>query len=252
MRRLALALALVVCFGSLAAAATAHAPQALQTAARALTLVSVLAMVSRPCPPGLPPEADLRRTHRQRGRPRPRRSLGGLRVLGSRRRPYRCAEMTVRPEVVGKGELELAVDRYRGECIVVVVEPERAFTVTGGSGIYAGASGGARCHRALRRRQPRRHLDRHTECAWSGLRRDGADAHGCDQQDGEGQEGGEKRARDLPGHRSGRQGRRVVGHVPARSGSRFRIGRTVVNCTATDTSANTTNASFRVTVRRTR
>ena len=35
-----------------------------------------------------------------------------------------------------------------------------------------------------------------------------------------------------------------------RSGSRFRIGRTVVNCTATDTSANTTNASFRVTVRR--
>jgi len=35
-----------------------------------------------------------------------------------------------------------------------------------------------------------------------------------------------------------------------RSGSRFRIGRTVVNCTATDTSANTTNASFKVTVRR--
>ena len=45
-------------------------------------------------------------------------------------------------------------------------------------------------------------------------------------------------------------------HVPVtctpRSGSRFPIGRTVVRCSATDSSANTANASFRVTVRPTR
>ena len=45
----------------------------------------------------------------------------------------------------------------------------------------------------------------------------------------------------------------VDGKVPAwcgpRSGSRFRIGRTKVHCTAVDTSANTANAVFTVTVR---
>jgi hypothetical protein len=37
-----------------------------------------------------------------------------------------------------------------------------------------------------------------------------------------------------------------------RSGARFFIGSTVVKCSATDSSANTVNASFRVTVRATR
>ena len=37
-----------------------------------------------------------------------------------------------------------------------------------------------------------------------------------------------------------------------RSGSRFPIGRTVVRCSATDSSANTESASFRITVRRSR
>jgi HYR domain len=45
----------------------------------------------------------------------------------------------------------------------------------------------------------------------------------------------------------------VDGQVPVacepRSGSRFPIGRTVVRCSATDSSANTGNASFRITVR---
>ena len=48
----------------------------------------------------------------------------------------------------------------------------------------------------------------------------------------------------------------VDGQLPAscnpRSGSRFPLGRTVVRCSATDSSANTANASFRVTVRRPR
>ena len=37
-----------------------------------------------------------------------------------------------------------------------------------------------------------------------------------------------------------------------RSGSRFPIGRTVVNCSAADSSGNTANAAFRITVRRSR
>ena len=46
------------------------------------------------------------------------------------------------------------------------------------------------------------------------------------------------------------------GQVPATcrpgSGSRFPVGRTVVRCSATDSSANTASASFRITVRRSR
>ena len=46
----------------------------------------------------------------------------------------------------------------------------------------------------------------------------------------------------------------VDGRVPTtctrKSGSRFRIGRTIVRCSATDSSANTGRASFRITVRR--
>ena len=37
-----------------------------------------------------------------------------------------------------------------------------------------------------------------------------------------------------------------------RSGSRFPIGRTIVRCSATDSSGNTANAAFRITVRRSR
>ena len=46
----------------------------------------------------------------------------------------------------------------------------------------------------------------------------------------------------------------VDGPVPAvckpRSGSRFRVGRTTVRCTATDTSGNAAAAAFRITVKR--
>jgi HYR domain-containing protein len=46
-----------------------------------------------------------------------------------------------------------------------------------------------------------------------------------------------------------RDGALPVTCVP-RSGSRFPIGRTVVKCGATDSSANTAGASFRITVKR--
>jgi hypothetical protein len=48
------------------------------------------------------------------------------------------SETTVRLEVAGKGAFQLAVDRYRGECTSSALDLSREFTITGGSGIYAG------------------------------------------------------------------------------------------------------------------
>src|ERR1051325_6716028 len=101
---------------------------------------AVLRMTSSPgpCPPGSPPEADLCAT---------RTGSGAVRGRGEVSETYtffvqegdcdRVLETTVRLEVAGKGELQLAVDRYRGECISSSLTLSRAFTITGGSGIYA-------------------------------------------------------------------------------------------------------------------
>src|ERR1041385_2944049 len=118
-----------------------------------LTFDAVLAMTSTPgpCPPGSPPDADLCSA---------RTGSGAVRGLGQVSETYtffvqegdcdRVLETTVRLEVAGKGELQLAVDRYRGECISSSLTLSRAFTITGGSGIYAGASGGGTVsHRAF-------------------------------------------------------------------------------------------------------
>src|SRR3954463_1947084 len=117
------------------------------------TSEAVLAMTSTPgpCPPGSPPDADLCAA---------RTGSGAVRGLGGVSETYtffvqegecdRVFETTVRLEVAGKGELHLAVDRYRGECISSSLNLSRAFTITGGSGIYAGASGaGTVSHQAL-------------------------------------------------------------------------------------------------------
>src|SRR6478736_6718491 len=118
-----------------------------------LTSEAVLRMTSTlgPCPPGSPPDADLCAA---------RTGSGAVRGLGEVSEKYtffvqegdcdRVFETTVRLEVAGKGELQLAVDRYRGECIESSLNLSRAFTITGGSGIYAGASGGGTVsHQAL-------------------------------------------------------------------------------------------------------
>src|SRR3954453_19817747 len=102
-------------------------------------------MASTPgaCPPGSPPDADLCAA---------RSGSGAVRGLGKVSETYtffvqegycdHVFETTVRLEVAGKGELQLAVDRYRGDCITSSLNLSRAFTISGGSGIYAGASGG--------------------------------------------------------------------------------------------------------------
>ena len=191
-----------------------------------LTLEAVLAMTSTPgaCPPGSPPDADLCAA---------RTGSGAVRGLGGVSETYtffvqegdcdRVFETTVRLEVAGKGELQLAVDRYRGECISSSLNLSRAFTITGGSGIYAGASGGGTvsssglCH-AERRLSREGHVDRHAECAWAGIRRDAAHAQRSRQQDSSGPKGVEARARHLQGHRQRCRRRFGPGVLPAEVG----------------------------------
>ena len=148
-------LALAALATALAAAATVQVASGVAKTGAAmgsLTFEAALAMRSTPgpCPPGSPPDADLCAA---------RIGGGAVRGLGEVSETYtffvqegdcdRVFETTVRLEVAGKGELQLAVDQYRGECIESALNLSRAFTITGGSGIYAGASGGGTVnHRA--------------------------------------------------------------------------------------------------------
>jgi hypothetical protein len=152
--------------------------------------------------------------------------------------------------VAGKGELHFAL-ADGAECIDI--EPLRNmpqnFTVTGGTGAYEGASGSGRVERVLGGGVGRE--------TWIGTvvapkvefdltppKLVGAMA---------------KIVRAPKGAKTVRVTYKVTandavdGAVAAsctpRSGSRFRVGRTLVTCSASDKSANTATAKFRVTVR---
>ena len=157
---------------------------------------------------------------------------------------------TGRLVVVGRGEIYFAVaDGVR--CIdqePLRYEPQD-FTITGGTGTYDGASGGGTLERALE-------LGRGTE-RWigtlvvPGLEFDttpptlsGATPKTVRAP---------KRAKRVRVAYTVTSSDAVDGQVRAscvpRSGSRFPIGRTIVRCSATDSSANTSTANFIVTVR---
>ena len=165
-------------------------------------------------------------------------------------------ETTVRLEVAGKGELQLAVDRYRGECISSSLILSRAFTITGGSGIYAGASGGGTVsHQAVATPSGSAGTD-----TWTGTLN--VPGREFDVTPPTLRGAVNKTVRARRGAKRVRVTYRVTasdavdGSVPVscqpRSGSRFKIGRTVVKCSATDTSANAKTGRFRVTVKRKR
>lgn len=152
--------------------------------------------------------------------------------------------------VAGKGEINFALAQG-GRC--VDLEPVRNepqdFTITGGTGSYQGASGNGNVQRAVGGGVG---SERWTgTIAVPGLEFDvtpptlsGATS---------------KTVRAPKGARRVRVTYKVTasdnadGQVPVtcapRSGSRFPVGRTVVRCSATDSSANTANASFRIIVR---
>jgi hypothetical protein len=242
-----------------ALAVAAAAPVASSDSTGSLSLNATLAMTSTPggCPPNAPPGATLCAT---------RTGDGVVPGLGRVTEAYmffvdeqscggsglRVLESTVRLEVAGKGGLDLALAR-NSECIRSALQLSRPFSIVGGSGAYAGASGSGTV----------KHDAHYT---FSG-------AAGKDIFTGALKVPGlefdltpptlsgtvNKTVRARKGARRARvaykvsAGDAVDGRLPVscrpRSGSRFRIGRTVVKCSATDRSGNTQTGRFTVRVK---
>jgi hypothetical protein len=167
----------------------------------------------------------------------------------------RAVGYTVRLPIAGKGELVVGV--AEGPC----VDPDsvrtqtQAFTVLGGTGSYVGASGNGMLERTLGEPTD---TGRSGQERWRGT----LSVPGLEF---------DTTAPTLAGAASrtvkakkGATNARVVfnvsaqddrdGSVPvtcsARSGSRFRIGKTRVTCSATDTSANSATTPFTITVKK--
>jgi hypothetical protein len=244
-----------------AGAGAAVAPAAFgdhRSAAGTLELRATFGTVSEPvaCPPSLPQDNTECRAR-----------IGSSLVPGLgkaadeytwqyRIGPPSCAGILVKPLatngrlVTAKGQINVALSDG-ASC--VDLEPVRnepqAFTITGGTGAFAGASGSGRVERSLSG-------DTGTE-AWigtlavSGLEFDltAPTLAGATP----------KTVRTAKGAKTVKVTFRVTatdavdGTVPTvcqpKSGSRFKVGRTTVRCTATDSSANTGKASFVVIVK---
>ena len=129
----------------------------------------------------------------------------------------------VRWVVANKGELDFAL--AESGCVndgaVGMGGVGQAFTITGGTGMYFRRTLEAAMSTLVSDWAPTasfmevRNLDWHAERAGLRLRRYGARAHRCGQQDGQGAERVERRPRDLPRQSARRQGRRATGLVQA-------------------------------------
>jgi hypothetical protein len=164
--------------------------------------------------------------------------------------------------IAGKGEIDASI-RVSASCNAVPT----AFTITGGSGDFAGASGSGSFKAGITDvgdgDDPEIDEDDLTEGEWHQDFWTGTltvPGHSFDLTPPE-ISGAVSKTVHAPSH--AKRARvtyqlptavdNVDGAVPVnctpRSGSLFRIGRTTVKCTATDSSANTATASFRVTVK---
>ena len=152
--------------------------------------------------------------------------------------------------VTGKGELHFSLAEGVG---CVDVEPVRnepqTFVITGGTGSYEGASGSGTLGRSLSggigsERWTGTLVAPGVEFDLSPPTLSGARSKTVRARKG---------AKSVRVRYTVTASDNVDSQVPVtctpRSGSRFRIGRTVVRCSATDSSGNTGTASFRVTVR---
>jgi hypothetical protein len=249
----ALALALALALSVALAAGMAVAASTAET----LGLRATLPMLSElgACPSGITADACAPRTGKG-----PVPGLGNVTVTYTwsfRMGPPGCTAdlgkplaTTGRMVVAGKGEIQFAVAEG-ARCIdrePLRNEPQD-FTVTGGTGAYQGASGSGTLERAIT-------AGRGTE-RWNGT----LAVPGLDFDVVPPTLAGAK-AKTVRLSKSAKRGRVTYaitandardGRVPVgcapRSGSLFRSGRTVVTCSATDTSANTATARFAVTVR---
>ena len=169
----------------------------------------------------------------------------------------RVLSATVRLSVPDKGSIELRVDA--SSCLRRVppepVQGEEAFTITGGSGRYAGASGGGRIAH-VSTGPP----DWNGRDTWSGM----LSVPGFDfDLTAPVVTGARNKTVRAPRGRKRVRVRYAVsarddvdGAIPAdcrpKSGAWFKVGRTRVRCSATDTSGNVSRATFLVTVKRAR
>ncbi|MBA3734245.1 MAG: HYR domain-containing protein [Actinobacteria bacterium] len=159
--------------------------------------------------------------------------------------------------VANKGEIHVVV--AAGQCVGAesIRTQTQTFTVTGGTGIYAGATGSGTLEPTLRTETP---TGRHGRESWKGT----LTVPGLDFDITPPTLIGAI-AKHVRAPRTATHVRvtyavtakdEVDGTVPTtcrpKSGSRFRIGRTVVACTAVDKSANTGTARFTVTAVRRR
>jgi HYR domain len=163
----------------------------------------------------------------------------------------------IRLEILGKGAIDVVTTETACADLVSLTTETQAFTVTGGTGIYAEASGTGTFQRKFDAGYgPLSHIASGTE-TWKGtltvpgLKFDLVRPTFV---------GAKSRTVVAPRHVKRVRVKFVVtatdavdGRVPVkclpRSGSRFPIGRNRVRCSATDTSANTATASFKIIVR---
>jgi hypothetical protein len=156
--------------------------------------------------------------------------------------------------VAGKGEIYFAL--AEGGCIAQeepIYNQTQAYRITGGTGIYAGASGSGTVERKLGRTTA---TGRHGTETWRGTLSAPLEfdttrptlAGATNRRVRAAKDAKTARVRFTVTAQDDRDGVVPVRCTP-RSGSRFRIGRTRVTCEATDSSANTAAASFTVTVR---
>ena len=224
-----------------------------------LTLHGELSMTSTPgsCPPNPPPGASLCAA---------RTGSGIIPGLGRVTETYTffvdedsCAPglkvlaTTAHLEVAGKGAIELSLGQAP-DCVPSALIVSLAFTVTGGSGIYAGASGGG----TLSSNAHYTATGAAGDDTWAGTL--AAPGTEFDLTPPALTGATNKKVRARHGARRVRVAYKVTatddidGSVPVscrpKSGSRFKIGRTRVNCSAMDNSGNTSSARFTVLVRR--
>ena len=253
--------------GYAASAGAEAAPTASKAATGTLNMNAKLRLVSvlGPCPPGVVASGCAERT-----------STGAFAGLGQVTGRYMflidvgpptCANgwgkaraYPVRFAVASKGEINFelapAAQCLNEEQDFAARAPTQAFTITGGTGIYAGASGTGTVARVLGTTD--------TGAAgtetWTGT----LSVPGLEFDVTAPTLAGatSKTVRAKKGAKSARVTFKVTaqdstdGVVPVgcdpRSGSRFQLGKTRVTCEATDSSGNAATAAFRITVRATR